>query len=163
MYDKPFTFEQILAMLTRTPQRIAELTDGLTPEQLRASPSLGEWSANDVLAHLRSCSDVWNGCIRRLLDEDHPTLRAVNPTTYIKQTNYPELEFAPSLRAFTTQRAEILKTLESLPPEAWARSGIVTHAGSHLQRSVLTYAERMARHERTHSRQLAKIGAALRV
>jgi hypothetical protein len=161
--DKPFTSEQALTVLAQTPQRIVELTDGLTRAQLRASPGLGEWSANDVLAHLRSCADVWNGCIRRLLDEDHPTLRAINPTTYIKQTDYPDLEFAPSLRAFTAQRAEILKLLEPLPTEAWARSATVTGAGSPLQRTVLDYAWRMARHERTHCRQLAKISAAARV
>ena len=163
MSDKPLTSEQTLTVLAQTPQRIVELTDGLTTEQLRASPGLGEWSATDVLAHLRSCADVWNGCIRRILDEDHPTLRAINPTAYIKQTNYPELAFAPSLRAFSAQRAEILKLLEPLPPEAWARSATVTGAGNPLQRTVLTYAERMARHERTHCRQLAKISAAARV
>lgn len=161
MSDKPATSEQTLALLTQTPQRIVELTEGLTPAQLRTSPSLGEWSANDVLAHLRSCSDVWNGCIRRILDEDKPTIRAINPTAWIKQTNYLELEFAPSLRAYLAQRAELLQLLEPLPLEAWSRSATVTGAGAPLQRTVLDYAERMARHEWAHCRQLAKIRDAL--
>ena len=155
--DNPYTSEQTVALLAQSPQRIVELTGGLTPAQLRTSPSPDEWSANDVLAHLRSCSDVWNGCIRRILDEDKPTIRAINPTAWIKQTNYPELEFAPSLRAYLAQRAELLKLLEPLQPESWSRSATVTGAGAPLQRTVLDYAERMARHERAHCRQLAKI------
>ena len=159
--DKPYTSEQVLSLLAQTPHRIIELTDGQTPAQLRTSPSPDEWSANDVLAHLRSCSDVWNGCIRRILDEDKPTIRAINPTAWIKQTNYPELEFTPSLRAYLAQRSDLLQLLEPLPPAAWSRSATVTGAGAPLQRTVLDYAARMARHERAHCRQLAKIGAAL--
>lgn len=65
--EKPFTIEQALTILAQTPQRIAALTADLTPAQLRTPPAPGEWSANDVLAHLRSCADIWGGCIRRLL------------------------------------------------------------------------------------------------
>lgn len=160
--EKPFTSEQALAILAQTPQRIAALTADLTPAQLRSPPAPSEWSANDVLAHLRSCADVWGDCIRTLLAEDHSTLRAVNPTAWIKRTDYPDLEFRLSQRAFDTQRAELLALLVSLPPAAWSRAATVTGAGSPLERTVLNYAERMARHERAHWRQLAKIGEAVR-
>ena len=157
MPNKTLTPEQILSQLAATPQRLAALTAGATPAQLRATPSPNEWSANDVLAHLRSCADVWNGCIRTILAEEHPTLRAVNPTAWIKQTDYPDLEFQPSLRAFATQRADLLAVLEPLPPAAWLRSATVTGAGKPLQRTVLDYARRMAEHERPHIKQIERI------
>ena len=160
--EKPFTIEQALTILAQTPQRIAALTADLTPAQLRTPPAPGEWSANDVLAHLRSCADIWGDCIKRLLAEDHPTLRAINPTAWIKQTDYPDLAFRPSQRAFDTQRAELLALLESVAPEAWSRAATVTGAGAPLTKSVRDYVERMARHERAHWRQLAKIGDAVR-
>ena len=105
-------------MLAQTPTCIAVLTEGLPPAQLRTAPSADEWSANDVLAHLRSCADMWGGYMRRILAEDRPTIRVVNPRAWIKQTDYLELEFAPSLRAFTTQRAALLAILEPLPQRA---------------------------------------------
>ena len=74
------TTEQILTMLAETPPRIAALTAGLAPVQLRTKPS-DEWSANDVLAHLRACADMWGNCIVAILTQDTPTLRAVNPRT----------------------------------------------------------------------------------
>src|SRR6476469_3741376 len=102
------TIEQVLALLAQTPPRIAELTAGLASAELKAAPNQGEWSANDILAHLRSCDDMWGRCIMQMLAEDKPTIRAVNPRTWIKQTDYPEQEFQPSLSAFTKQRADLV-------------------------------------------------------
>jgi DinB superfamily len=161
--SKSLTVEQVLALLAQTPTRIAALTADLTPAQLRTNPNQGEWSANDVLAHLRSCADVWGNCIAEILAEDRPTIRAINPRTWIKQTGYPELEFRPSLRSFTTQRAELLAVLEPLPPESWARAATVTGAGRVLERTVLTYAESLAIHERPHIKQIELIANTMRM
>jgi hypothetical protein len=157
-----FTIEEILTRLAATPTRLAALTADLTPEQLRTAPAGGEWSANEVLAHLRACADVWGGCIGTMLAEEHPTLRAINPRTWIKRTDYRDLEFQPSLRAFAVQRSRLLTALEPLPPEGWSRAAIVTGAGNPLERAVLTYAEWLARHERPHVKQIDRIVTTLR-
>src|SRR4051794_25524876 len=96
--------EQVLSLLAETPPRLEALTVGLAPADLRSTPSDDAWSANDVLAHLRACADVWGGCIATIIAGEQPTLRAVNPRSWIKQTDYRELEFRPSLRAFIVQR-----------------------------------------------------------
>src|SRR3954452_7094688 len=140
-------------MLAQTPPRIAALTDGVDAAQLRSPAGQGEWSANDVLAHLRSCADMWGNCIATILAEDRPTIRAVNPTTWIKQTDYPELDFLPSLPAFARQRAGLLAVLSPLPPEGWARAATVTGAGRVLERTVQFYAQWLARHEQAHIKQ----------
>jgi hypothetical protein len=144
-------------MLAAAPPRIAELTVGLAPAQLLAAPNRGEWSANDVLAHLRSCADVWGGCIESIIAHDRPTIRAVNPTTWINQTNYRELAFQPSLRVFAAQRADLLAVLQPLAPAGWSRAATVTGAGHVLERTVLSYAEWLARHERPHVKQIERI------
>ncbi|MEJ7763434.1 MAG: DinB family protein [Thermomicrobiales bacterium] len=151
-----------MTLLAETPPRIAALTAGLAPAQLHTAPDHDEWSANDVLAHLRACADVWGDCIAAMIAEDTPTLRAVNPTTWIKQTDYPELEFGPSLRSFATQRADLLALLEPLPPEGWARAATVTGAGKVLERTVLSYARWLATHERPHVKQVERIVNAMR-
>ncbi len=150
------TIEQVLAILAETPARLTALTDGLAPARLHTAPSQGEWSANDALAHLRACADVWGGCIATILAEDMPTLRAVNPTTWIKRTDYRDLDFQPSLRAFVTQRANLLTILRPLPRESWSRAATVTGAGRVLKLTALSYAQRLARHERPHIKQIAR-------
>lgn len=151
------TPKAVLALLKETGPRIAAATAGLTPVQLRTAPSAGEWSATEVLAHLRSCADVWGGHIEAILAEDHPTIRAINPRTWMKRTNYPDLEFRPSFRAFTRQRARLLAILEPLPAKAWSRKATVTGAGAVLERPLMWYAEGLATHERPHVKQIARI------
>jgi hypothetical protein len=155
------TIEQILTMLAETPTRIAALTCGLAPAQLRAKPN--EWSANDVLAHLRSCADMWGNCIEVIIAQDRPTIRAINPRTWINSTDYPELEFQPSLRSFAKQRTALLKVLEQLAPKDWSRTATVTGAGKPLVRTVHTYAQWMARHERPHIKQIERIVNTMRM
>lgn len=155
------TREWVLMLLAETPPRIATLATGLAPTHLRAAPSPDAWSANDVLAHLRACADVWGNAIAAIIAEDRPTLRAVNPKTWIKQTDYRDLAFRPSMLAFATQRADLLAVLEPLPEEGWSRAATVTGAGTPLERTVLSYAQRLARHERSHLKQIAGIVASL--
>ena len=157
MPSRTVTSEQVLTMLAATPPRIAALTAGLVPAQLHTSPSHDEWSARDVLAHLRACADMWGSCIVAILAEDTPTLRAVNPRTWIKQTDYLEQEFEPSLRAFATQRTDLLAALEPLSPADWSRAATVKGAGKALERTVLFYAQWMASHERPHVKQIERM------
>ena len=149
--------EQVLTLLAETPPRIATLTAGLVPAQLHTCPSQGEWSANDVLAHLRACADMWGNCIVAIIAQEKPTLRAVNPRTWIKKTDYLEQKFRPSLRAFAAQRIDLLAVLEPLPRKDWSRSATVTGAGKPLERTVLSYAEWLATHERPHVKQIERI------
>ena len=163
MSSSSLTIEQILAMLAAAPPRIAAATSGLAEDQLHAAPNVGEWSANEVLAHMRSCADVWGGCMLEIITHDAPVLRAINPRTWIESTDYLELEFQPSLRAFTTQRSELLAIVERLAPLDWSRSATVTGAGKPLVRTVLSYAEWLAVHERPHIKQIERIAKAVRV
>ena len=157
MPSRSLTTEQVLSLLAETPPRLEALTAGLAPAQLRAAPNDVEWSANDVLAHLRACADVWGSCIATIIAEERPILRAINPRTWITQTDYRELEFRPSLHSFAAQRADLLAVLEPLPPEVWSRAATVTGAGKALERTVLSYARWLAEHERPHVKQIARL------
>ncbi len=162
MPTRSLTIEQVLTLLAETPARIAAVTADLPSAQLHTAPSHEAWSANDVLAHLRACADIWGACMQQMIAEDAPTLRAVNPTTWITKTDYPEQEFRPSLHAFAAQRADLLAVLAPLPREGWSRAATVTGAGPPLERTVLDYGRRLAGHERQHVTQVERIVATMR-
>ncbi|TMC46156.1 MAG: DinB family protein [Chloroflexi bacterium] len=157
MAKTSLTADEVLTLLAESPRRIAAVTADVAPARLRRRPRSDEWSANDVLAHLRSCADMWGSCIAAMLAQDKPTLRAIDPRTWMKQTDYPELDFRRSFRSFTKQRADLLAVLEPLPRKGWSRSATVTGAGALLERTVLFYAQWLARHERTHVKQIERI------
>lgn len=125
MASKSLPTEQIVTRLADAPRRISALTAGLTLVQLRTNPGDDEWSANEVLAHLRACADVWGNHITAILAEDMPERRGANPRTWIKSTDYLELGFHDSFRSFVVQRAELLAMLEDLSPEGWSRKAKV--------------------------------------
>ena len=149
--------EQIVVRLAEAPQRIATLTAGMTRAQLKTPPAPDAWSANDVLAHLRACSDMWGGHITAIATEDGLTRQGMNPRTWIKQTNYPELQFQPSLREYTRQRAELMVVLGRLAEDDWSRGATVMAWNIGHRRTLLSYAEQLARHERTHLKQIEQI------
>lgn len=161
MPNKTLTIDQVLRQLEETAPRIGELTAGLNPAELRSAASGDDWSANDVLAHLRACADIWGGCIVAIVG-GAKSLRAVNPRTWIDSTDYREQEFRSSLCAFAAQRAELLTLLKPLPVDRWSLSATVTGAGSPLERNALFYGRWMAGHERAHVKQIARLGFRVR-
>lgn len=157
-----FSIDDTLTLLAAAPARVAAVTAGLDPAQLRARPSRDEWSANDVLAHVRACADIRGEAVFMILAEERPTFRAVDPRQWMTETNYPELDFAVSFRAFARQRTRLLELLEQLPRGEWSRSASVTGAGAPLERTVQFYAQWVARHERPHVKQIEDIVRPLR-
>ena len=161
MAEPKWTVEQVLDQLHATPVQLREVARGVPSELLRLAPGPDAWSANDVLAHLRACSDKWGDCATRIVQEDRPQLRGTEPRVWITKTDYPDLEFAPSLRAFVRQRRGLLAVLDELRPDDWRRTGTLVGAGRPVDLTAHSYAERLARHERPHVKQIAKTLAAV--
>ena len=151
------TNHQVLELLHLTPARLRELSRGIDDELLATPPDGDEWSPREVLAHLRACCDRWGEAATRIVREDGPTIQGINPRHWIKQTDYPTLAFSTSLRAFVRQRKALLGVLDPLDDAQWRRTGTTVGAGAPLTHSVYFYAEHLARHERTHVKQLAKM------
>lgn len=151
----------ILTLLEEGPDKIAAATAPLTPAQLRTSPAAGEWSIVEVLAHLRACADEWGACIAAMLAEEHPTLRAVDPRTYMLQTDYPALEFGPSFAAYAAQRAALVAQLRPLTSAQWARAATMRGSGAPIVRTVHGFGNRLVVHERPHIKQIQRAARSL--
>jgi hypothetical protein len=83
MKASPDEIGKVLKLLAKTPRRIASMSKGVENARLHFRPGEKVWSANDVLAHLRSCADVWGKSITAMLAQDHPTLRYLS--SYVDQ------------------------------------------------------------------------------
>ncbi len=150
----PAEIESVLNLLAQTPRRISSASNGLENARLHFKSDEEAWSANDILAHLRACADVWGKSILVMIVQDHPTLRYVSPRTWIRKTDYPGLEFRLSLETFTRQREELLKLLKALKIEDWSRGATFTGTTKGREGTVLSYAQQMARHENEHCEQI---------
>ncbi|MCC7052966.1 MAG: DinB family protein [Gemmatimonadaceae bacterium] len=152
----PPEIELVLETLASTPTQIARIVRGHDDRQLLRQPAAGEWSARDIVAHLRACAAVWGRCIDRMITEDHPTIRHVSPRTWIRKTDYLDQGFRVSLREFSEARARLLDRVRLLDAAGWSRRATVTGTTSGRDATVLTYARRIADHEVHHLDQLRR-------
>jgi DinB superfamily len=157
------TVDEIMAILSATPQTIARLTDGLTATELRTPPAPDAWSINEILAHLRASQDVLGGNMLRILTEEHPAWRRVSPRARMRTTDYVDWAFAPSFEVFERERSDLLRVLQPLGPDAWERTATVTEGnGVRRERSVRFFGDWLAGHERIHWDQIAGIADRMR-
>jgi hypothetical protein len=148
--------DAVLAALSDAPQEIARITRGCSGRQLHRKLEPDAWSAQEILAHLRACAEVWGRSIERMLAEDHPTIRYVSPRDWIKRTDYLEQGFQDCLRAFRHRRVQLVKTLSELDAVDWSRRATFTATTLGREATVLSYARRIADHESQHIDQLQR-------
>jgi hypothetical protein len=132
--------EQVLELLAETPRRLMMLTDGVDIWRLHARPEDNGWTANEVLAHLRACADVWGKSILAMLAKDHPHLRYVSPRTWIRKTDYVDQEYRRSLGDFMRQRDELMRSLRALTLDDWSRTATFAASGKERRQIVFAYA-----------------------
>lgn len=153
MKATPREVQEILETLADVPRRLTKASANTDESRLRLKPEPSAWSAVDVLAHLRACADVWGDSIEAMLAEEEPKIPYRHPRQWVKRTDYPQLDFSVSLKAFVRQRKSLLKILNSLAFEQWER-------GAQIQgrrHTIFTQARRMAQHEVEHCGQVERL------
>ena len=142
----PRVIQTHLAQLIDTPACLAAAVAGLDEARLRLPPAPRQWSAIEILAHLRSCADLWGYSIYAMLTEDKPTLPLLDPRRWARALRYTHLEFAPAFQVFNLQRRELLNVLNSIPSDAWNRTADI---GGRAH-SIFSQTRRLALHEVEH-------------
>src|SRR6266498_1437269 len=153
MKATPPEIEKYLKDLKETPRQLSILTKGVDTVRLQARPDKKSWSANDILAHLRSCADIWAHSIYAMLAENAPVPPDINERKWAKTTGYAVVPFPESFQAFSLQRENLLRVLKDLPFESWERSAIIFGR----KHTVFTQARRLAKHESEHIEQIESL------
>jgi hypothetical protein len=129
---------EIQGIIAESPGRIGRAASGVADIRLALRPEAGEWSPLEILAHLRACADAWGDVrIVRMLSEDEPRMRAINPKRWIRDTDYDEIAFSESLEAFTRQRRKLLELFEWISRVDWERGATMTGGTRCRQRQTL--------------------------
>lgn len=157
MQDHAVEIDQLLILLEETPRRLVAMASRFENTHLHNKPDQDTWSANDILAHLRACADVWGKSILTMLAQNHPTLRYVSPRTWMRKTDCHTQEFHLSLQAFANQRADLLRALKALSYADWARGATFTGTVSGRDQTIFSYAQRIVDHETAHLEQIESL------
>ena len=153
MKIKPAEIDQFLEILEKNPQRMKKAILRVDKERLHSRSDTEPWSTNDILAHVRSCADVWGESIEKMMAEDHPKLGYIHPRQWVRRMGYLEMDFAASFKDFSEQRKRLLRMLKRLPFEDWQRGAIIQGR----EHTVFSQVRRMAKHESEHCEQIESL------
>jgi DinB superfamily len=153
MKATPSEVEKYLKIISETPLKMEQAIKGLDEACLQFKSEDKSWSVNDILAHLRSCTDIWTYSIYAMLAESEPEFSDINERKWAKVTRYAELSFGESFQAFSLQRENLLRVLKALPFESWERSAIIFGR----KHTVFTQTRRLAKHEAEHVEQIENL------
>lgn len=149
---KPYNLvENLLRRLSDVPMRIARAVAQLSEADKQMALSSREWSAAEILAHLRAADDIVAYRLHAILVRDNPPLPAYDERRWAETAGYVQADFESSLKTYTLRRIELVKMLRGVPMDDWKRCGDHEAKGT---MSLLDVATSLVEHEEEHCRQL---------
>ncbi|HEX9419568.1 MAG TPA: DinB family protein [Methylomirabilota bacterium] len=165
--------EQRLARLARTPDELDEAFRTRSADVLARRPDASNWSATEIVCHLRDVEELFRIRFHTILALDDPkilTLSAdpddlaawgiggavghpLDPDRWAEDRLYARADPGHALAGFRRHRSETLSLLNSRSDAQWLRGGI------HSQRGRLTLGDwvaSLASHDDNHVDQLRR-------
>jgi hypothetical protein len=143
-------------VMAQTPRTFARLTTGLDDEALHKPPEPGEWSLEQLLAHLYSAEIVYAFRWRLTLAQPETTYPGYDQDIWV---TLPHPPFARMLEAFQVLRGVDVELIRATPKSEW---GKVCH---HVERGPESFGmavQLLAGHDIAHLKQLEQTAAAVR-
>ncbi len=142
---------EIVAFLRSVPDQVEAVCRGLGDEEMRRRPAERGWSVLEVVCHLRDVAIEEGIRVRRLVEEDNPTLAPYDQEARAIERRYQAEDPRKALTALRAYQTGLAYQLEQLSDAQWERAGIHPELGAV---TVLTRAERQVLHGREHVEQV---------
>jgi hypothetical protein len=149
------TEQDLIEALGATPDILAQLLSGLSakPGGLPSAPR-GEWSAVEIVCHLRDVEERAVERLRQMRDQKNPRIEGYDQAVWAIERNYQGDDVWKALEKFTALRSMHIDDLKKLPLEDWQRGGMHAEFG-HI--TILGQTMHCASHDTVHLRQLAQL------
>jgi hypothetical protein len=149
---------EIIAILRRVPDEVQSACEGLSDEELRRRPREGDWSLLELVCHLRDDADEDGLRVRRLVEEENPTLVPYDQEARAIERDYLGEDPGKAVTALRAFWSGLAYQLENLSDAEWASSGEHPEIG---RVTVRSRAERQVEHSREHLAQMRGVRAAI--
>jgi uncharacterized damage-inducible protein DinB len=105
------------------PQQLREAVAGMSDDQLKARPVSGRWSTLEVICHLADSDGVYAERMKRVIAEDEPQLRSMDPDGWLPRLAYHSRDPEEELRLIELTRSQMARILRSLKSADFQRKG----------------------------------------
>lgn len=147
----PENSQEVLSELRAVSQELFAEIGELADPEASFSPMKGEWSAKEVICHLRDAEQIFHQRMLQMLEEDEPFLRGYNPEELATERDYPSSNWAETRTSFQEARKLNLELLTNLEPVQWFKGAIHQERG-HI--TIQDIAESLSDHSRIHIKQI---------
>jgi uncharacterized damage-inducible protein DinB len=119
------------------PATLRRAVEGLSEEELNATPIPGRWSIRQVVCHLADSEILYADRMKRILAEHQPPLLNADPDRFLAAIEIRNRQVADELQLIAALRSHMSPILKALQPEHFDRIGIHSVAGPLTLRDVL--------------------------
>jgi hypothetical protein len=145
--------EEQMARMEQTADDFAAAIKGVAEPALSKRPDPKNWSAREVVCHIRDTEESFMIRFQSILAMDEPKFLPVEPDRWATERQYLRNDAGEALAAFRGRRKECLAFLRGLKPEQWERGGIHATRG---RMTVKDFVALMAWHDDNHLDQLKR-------
>jgi uncharacterized damage-inducible protein DinB len=122
------------------PRTLRQAVAGMTPEQVRARPVAGKWSALEVVCHLADFDPILADRMKRVIAEERPQLVGADEQRFAAALAYDNRDLDEELTIIERTRSQMARILRTLPAEALRRVGVHNERGPRTLEELLTTA-----------------------
>ena len=118
-----YTQGYLFSALESAPKLFDHLLSGLSDAEADRRPDPDRFTIREVMAHLADWEDVFLQRMRRIRDEDRPTLEGYDEGQWAIDHNYASTNPFDQARLFGERRAKMVGFLRACGPDDWQRVG----------------------------------------
>ena len=145
----------IIEALKAMPEAIEAEIEGVPDSVLSHRPGEGEWSAKEVVGHLRDGAEVWHKRLYQVWAQNDPLFVPYDQDAYVRDRGYQDADVRQVLAEMKKFRGETVDLLAHAVD--WSRLGNWPGVG---RRSLKQLAEALLKAEQEHLQQIRSAKAA---
>lgn len=138
--DAPTELPVIIERYVNQIDELDALLRGFSPDQLRARPVPGKWSALELLCHLCDSEQVMSERFKRAAAIDKSLVMAYPEDRYVTHLAYDRRDPAEEAVLIRATRIQTARIMRHLKPAAWNHTAVHSERGFFTVKDLARYA-----------------------
>jgi len=145
--------EKMLADLERAPDGFSEALRGGSEAVLSRRPDEKNWSAKEIVCHVRDTEEYFLSRFQMILSYDEPKFSPADAGRWAVERQYHRNDAGEALTAFRQRRRETLVFIKEIKPDQWERA---CHHAIRGRMTLRDYLSLLAGHDKNHLDQIKR-------
>ena len=145
--------ENILAEMERAADDFSAAVKGISENVLSRRPDEKNWSAKEIICHVRDTEEYFLSRFQMILSFDEPKFSPADAGRWAAERQYLRNDAGEALTAFRQRRRETLAFVKEIKPDQWDRTCIHAVRGRMTLRDYLNL---LAGHDKNHMDQIKR-------